>query len=83
MIYSLRIFSKFCRMIVHNIDDKSSLSHFSGDSKHSVIMWCDSWIFAILADFLKKFFVGLGTILEKIVQPYCRDLLCDKLFEMT
>ena len=40
-------------MIVHNIDDKSSLSHFSGDSKHSVIMWCDSWIFAILADFLK------------------------------
>ena len=46
-------------------------------------MWCDSWIFAVLADFLKKFFVGLGTILEKIVQPYCRDLLCDKLFEMT
>ena len=44
------------------------------------MMWSDSQIFVILANFPKK---SLGTILEKIGKLYSRDLLCGNSFEMT
>ena len=54
IIHSLRIFLKFCRMMRHNIDRKSSLCHFFEVQKHSIMLWCDSQTLIILANFPKK-----------------------------
>ena len=62
---------------------KSSLSHFSEFQKHSHMMWCNSQTLVILVNSPKNSLFGLGAILEKIMEPYSHDLLCDNVFEMT
>ena len=63
--------------------DKSSLTHFSEFQKHSHMMWCNSQVLVILVNSPKNSLCGLGATVEKIMESYSHDLLCDNLFEMT
>ena len=47
------------------------------------MMWCGSLTLVILGNSPNKSLFGEGTILDKIMEPYSGDLLCDNFFEMT